>query len=81
GTATVEGALTIKGLRRPIIATGTYERPVEDPYGLLRAALELRALLDRRDWGMTWQMPLPDGDDVLGWDVEVTVQLELVKQA
>jgi polyisoprenoid-binding protein YceI len=80
GTATVDGALTIKGLSRPITATGTYERPVEDPYGCLRAALELRALLDRRDWGMSWQQSLPDGSDAVGWDVELTVQLELVKQ-
>ncbi len=29
---------------------------------------------------MTWQMRLPDGSDALGWDVEITVQLELIKQ-
>ena len=80
GTATVEGKLTIKGISRPIVATGTWERPVEDTFGSLRAALELRAVLDRRDWGLTWQMPLPGGADLLGWDVELTVQLELVKQ-
>ena len=80
GAATVEGELTIKGLSRPITATGTWARPVEDTFGLLRTALELRAVLDRRDWELNWQMPLPDGTDVLGWDVELTVQLELVKQ-
>lgn len=63
GTAMVDGELTIKGLSRPITATGTYQRPVEDPYGSRRAALELRAVLDRRDWGMSWQQPLPDGTD------------------
>jgi polyisoprenoid-binding protein YceI len=80
GTALVYGELTIKGLSRPITATGTYQRPVEDPYGALHAALELRAVLDRRDWGMSWQQPLPNGADAVGWDVELTVQLELVKQ-
>ncbi len=80
GTATVDGELTIKGLSRPITATGTYARPVEDPFGLVRTALELRAVLDRRDWGMSWQQPLPDGADAVGWDVELTVQLELVRQ-
>jgi polyisoprenoid-binding protein YceI len=80
GAAAVEGELTIKGLSRPITATGTWSRPVEDTFGLLRTALELRAVLDRRDWELNWQMPLPDGADVLGWDVELTVQLELIKQ-
>jgi polyisoprenoid-binding protein YceI len=79
GTAKVDGELTIRGLSRPITVTGMYELPVEDPFGFVRAALELRAVLDRRDWGMSWQQPLPDGADVLGWDVELTVQLELVK--
>jgi polyisoprenoid-binding protein YceI len=68
------------GISRPITATGTWERPVEDPFGSLRAALELRAVLDRRDWEMSWQQPLPDGADAVGWDVELTVQLELVKR-
>ena len=81
GSATVKGELTIRGISRPVTATGTYEGPVEDPFGLLRAALQLRAVVDRRDWGMSWQAPLPGGADVLGWDVEITVQLELVGQA
>jgi polyisoprenoid-binding protein YceI len=81
GTARVEGELTMRGVSRPITATGTYERPVEDPFGLRRAALELRAVVDRRDWGLTWQAALPGGADVLGWDVELTVQLELVGRA
>lgn len=80
GTATVEGELTIKGLSRPLTATGTYQRPVEDPFGSLRAGLELRTVLNRRHWGLSWQQPLPDGTEVVGWDVELTVQLELVKQ-
>jgi polyisoprenoid-binding protein YceI len=55
GAATVEGVLTIRGIGRPITATGTYEPPVEDPFGCLRAAFEPRAVIDRREWGMSWQ--------------------------
>ena len=29
---------------------------------------------------MSWQQPIPDGSDGVGWDVELTVQLELVRQ-
>lgn len=29
---------------------------------------------------MSWQQPLPGGADAVGWDVELSVQLELVKQ-
>ncbi|HEX2087664.1 MAG TPA: YceI family protein [Solirubrobacteraceae bacterium] len=80
GTATVEGELTIKGITKPVTATGTYQAPVQDPYGGVRSALELTATLDRREWDLNWQAPLPSGDDVLAWDVTLSVNLELVQQ-
>lgn len=79
GTASVSGELTIRGATRTITAQGTYQPTREDPFGNYRAGLELRATVDRRSWEMNWQMPLPDGSDALGWDVEVTAQLELIK--
>lgn len=81
GTATVEGDLTIKGITKPVTATGTYQEPVEDPYGGTRSALELTATLDRREWDLDWQAELPGGGDVLAWDVTLSVNLELVRQA
>jgi polyisoprenoid-binding protein YceI len=80
GTAKIEGELTIKGIAKPVVATGTYQAPVEDPYGGVRSALELTATLDRRDWDLNWQAPLPSGENVLAWDVTLTVNLELVRQ-
>ena len=80
GTATVSGELTIRGATRTISAHGTYQPTREDPFGGCRAGLELRATVDRRNWDMNWQMPLPGGDDALGWNVEITAQLELIKQ-
>ena len=80
GSATVEGDLQIKGISRPVTATGSYQSPVEDPYGSVRTAIELAATVDRRDWDMGWQMPLPKGGDVLGYEVLLTVHLELVKR-
>ncbi len=78
GTIAVAGELTIRNITRSIVATGTWAGPVEDPYGGVRAALALRAVIDRRDYGMTWNMPLPRGGDALGTEVEISVQLELI---
>jgi polyisoprenoid-binding protein YceI len=80
GAVTIEGELTIKGISRTVVATGTYQSPVADPWGSERAALELHAVVDRRDWELSWQLPLPDGGEALGWSVDVHVQLELVRQ-
>jgi polyisoprenoid-binding protein YceI len=81
GRVTVEGELALAGRTRDLVAHGTYEGPIVDPFGAERAALELRATIDRRDWGLTWQAALPSGGDALGWHVDVTVHLELVRQA
>lgn len=78
GTITVQGRLTIRNVTLPLVATGTWTAPVEDPYGSLRGAIELTATVDRRDYGMTWNAPLPKGGDALGTEVTLTVHLELV---
>jgi len=79
GTAEVRGELTIKDATRPIVASGTYATPVEDIYGGLRGALDLSATVDRREFGMNWQAQLPGGGDVVSWEVELTIHLELVR--
>jgi len=78
GTITVEGRLTIRNVTHSVVATGTWSAPVEDPYANMRAAIELTTIVDRRDYGMTWNAPLPKGGDALGTDVTLTVHLELV---
>ncbi len=77
GSLTVQGDLTIRNVTRPVVATGRVVGPVEDPFGGVRASIELSATIDRRDYGMTWNMPLPKGGDALGTQVEITVHLEL----
>jgi len=81
GSARVSGELVIRGVSRPVAATGTYRPPVVDPFGTERAGLELSTVVDRRSWELNWQAPLPDGGDALGWEVEITAHLELTKAA
>lgn len=80
GTVVARGELTIKGVTREVTATGSYQAPIEDPFGAVRAAIELHATVDRREWGMNWQAPLPRGGNVLGYDVELAAHLELIKK-
>lgn len=77
GSASVSGDLTVRGVTRPVTASGTWGPAGEVPAGG-RAALELETTVDRRDFGIDWQMQTPNGDDALGYEVTVTVVLELV---
>jgi polyisoprenoid-binding protein YceI len=80
GTLVASGELTIKGIAKPVNATGSYQPVIEDPFGLSRVGIEFSTTVDRRDWGMKWQAPLPKGGDVLGYEVELTAHVELIKQ-
>ena len=75
----VRGELTIKDTTKPITARGTYRTPVVDPFGRTRSSIDLSTTIDRREFGLAWQMPRPDGGDALGWDVTIEVHLELVR--
>ena len=80
GRATVSGELTIRDISLPVTAVGTYRPPTLDPFGGHRIGLELRSTIDRRSVGLSWQAPLPDGGDALGWEVEISVNLELARR-
>jgi polyisoprenoid-binding protein YceI len=80
GSAEVDGELTIRGITKPVTATGSIAAGA-DPYGNERVAFELAAKVDRREFGLNWQNELPTGGDAVAWDVTLTVELQLVKQA
>jgi polyisoprenoid-binding protein YceI len=80
GTATVTGELTIRGVARPVEATGTWTAPAADVMGNARGHLHLDAVVDRTEWGMTWNMALPTGGNALANDVTLTVDLSLIEQ-
>ena len=80
-TATVNGELTIRGVTKPVTATGTWQAPSADAFGNTRAHLQLDTTIDRTEFGLNWNMPLPSGGDALANDVTLTVDVALVQQA
>jgi polyisoprenoid-binding protein YceI len=70
----VEGELEIRGERRPVRLTGTIAGPVMD-----RIGISLETVIDRTDFGITWNMELPSGGAVLENEVKITADLELAK--
>jgi polyisoprenoid-binding protein YceI len=81
GSATVEGELTIRAISRPVTARGTWVPPVADPTGKTRATLALEATISRRDYGISWDVQMPNGAPALADDVTITVDLFLVAQS
>jgi polyisoprenoid-binding protein YceI len=77
--AEVDGELTMRGVTRPVSASGYYARPRPAGYGEV-AGLQLHTSIDRREFGFEWQMQLPGGGDAVGWEVEVDIDLLLKRE-
>jgi len=77
----VPGEITIKGVTKQVEVNGTLADPISDPYGNERLGLELSTRIDRTEFGIEWNMPLPTGDPALSNEVTIVAELQLVKAA
>lgn len=76
---TLDGELTMKGVTRPVHATGTIEGPTEDFMGNTRLGFAVQTTIDRTDFGVNWNADLPKGGKALSDEVTLTVELEFHK--
>jgi polyisoprenoid-binding protein YceI len=79
GKVWVDGELTIKGITKPVTLTGTVSAPIADPYGTERIGFNLTTSIDRTDFGVSWNNPLPSGEPSLANDVTILAELQFVK--
>ena len=75
----VDGDFTIKGVTKRVEARGSITDALEDAFGTTKLGIELTAVVDRRDYGLNWNMTLPKGGYALGNDVKLVVRLEFAK--
>ncbi|MBM2823330.1 MAG: polyisoprenoid-binding protein [Thermoleophilia bacterium] len=75
----VEGELTIKGITKPVTLRGTFVGSGVDPWGNDRVGIDLEGTIDRTDWGLNWNAPLPGGGFLLPNDVKLTATFSAVK--
>lgn len=79
GRVEVDGELTMRGVTRPVTAHGEYAPPRQASFGEV-AGMRLQTTIDRRDWGFDWQAQMPGGGHAVGWDVELEIDLLLVRE-
>jgi polyisoprenoid-binding protein YceI len=80
GTAKLAGEITIKGVTKPIELTGTIAGG-SDPWGNERVGIEVEGVIDRRDFDLSWNQPLPSGGVLVANEVKLLVSAETVKAA
>jgi polyisoprenoid-binding protein YceI len=77
----VTGDLTIRGVTKPVELRGRYLGSGTDPYGNERVAIELTGIVDRTDFGLEWNAPLPAGGFLLPNDVTLRATFAAVRSA
>jgi polyisoprenoid-binding protein YceI len=78
---TITGHLTMKGVTKPVTLTGEYASPVKDPWGNQRAAVNVSATINRKDWGLEWNTALETGGFLLSNDVKLAFEVQAVAEA
>ena len=76
----VVGDLTIRGITREVELDATFEGTMVDPWGGVRAAFSATTKVNRKDFGLTWNMPLETGGMVVGDEVKIALEIEAVRQ-
>jgi polyisoprenoid-binding protein YceI len=81
GDLSIVGELTIHGVTQPV--TVELERPSEemkDPWGNVKIGASGSAKLKRKEFGLTWNAALEAGGLLVGDDVNITLDVQFVKQ-
>jgi len=82
GRLKVTGDLTIRGATKEVVLdVEGPTAPVKDPWGNVRAAVTATTKVNRQDFGVKWNATLDNGGVVVGDDVNITIDVEMIKQA
>ena len=77
----VTGDLTMRGITREVVLAATFEGQGKNPYGMDIAAISLEGKVNRKDWGLNWNVALEAGGILVSELVRISVHAELIKQA
>jgi len=77
----MQGEVTIHGVTKPVALDVSYLGEVKDPWGNRRRGYTADTILNRKDFGMTWNMVLDAGGVLVGDKVKVTLNLEAIEKA
>jgi polyisoprenoid-binding protein YceI len=78
-TAKLIGDLTIRDVTREVVLNVEYAGLAVSPYGATQVGFNASTKVNRKDWNLTWNVALETGGWLVGDDVSINIDLELVK--
>jgi polyisoprenoid-binding protein YceI len=76
----VTGSLTMHGVTKQETFSAEYSGQVKDIYGLQRAAFSVKGTINRKDYGLNWNVALESGGVLVAEKVNIEIDLAAVQQ-
>ncbi len=76
----IHGELTVRDLTRPVTLDVSYSGQAKSPWGTTSAGFTAHTVLFRKNWNLTWNKALETGGMLVGDELNVDIDLEIVKQ-
>ena len=80
GNYEIAGDLTIKGVTKFVKLPAEFSGLMTDPWGNTKAGLNIYGKINRKDWGLNWNSALETGGVLVGEEVKLEIELQLLKQ-
>ncbi|MCB8945615.1 MAG: YceI family protein [Ardenticatenaceae bacterium] len=78
--AKLYGNLTIKDVTKEVVLDVEYLGQAQSPWGTTNAGFAATTTINRKDWGLNWNVALETGGFLVGDKIQINIELELVKQ-
>lgn len=78
---TVTGDLTIKGTTKPVTVKFEKTGAAQDPWGGFRVGFEGKTVINRKDWGVSWNVALEAGGILVSEKITLEFDIEAVRRA
>ncbi|MGQ0600208.1 MAG: YceI family protein [Anaerolineales bacterium] len=79
-TGKLVGDLTIRGVTREVTLDVEYNGHAKSPWGAVSAGFTAATKVNRKDWGLNWNVALETGGWLVSDDVKINLEIEIVKQ-
>ena len=75
------GDLTIKNITKEVVLAVEYAGQAKSPWGTINAGFTAQTKISRKDWDLTWNVALETGGMLVGDEITINIELEIIKQA
>jgi polyisoprenoid-binding protein YceI len=76
----MHGDLTIRDVTKPVVLNVEYAGQAKSPWGVVSAGFSAQTKINRKDWGLNWNVALETGGWLVSDEIRISIEVELQQQ-